>query len=209
MLKRIAVVLSTLTLAFFILGISVFNSTSPRVFSASPKPTTPAIKTETETTSDYIFVYPGGILPDSPFWYLKAIRDRIWLIVTTNPMRKAELSLLFADKRIMTAQKLFENNKPQLALSTLTKAEKYLQNAADIEARQRKGGVDTKSFLMTLAKASLAHITKIKELLSLAPDDVRPEMVKAGDYSRSVFQQSRSTLESYGMLPPKNPFEGK
>ena len=148
------------------------------------------------------------ILPDSPFWYLKAIRDRIWLIVTTNPMRKAELSLLFADKRIMTAQKLFENNKPQLALSTLTKAEKYLQNAADIEARQRKGGVDTKSFLMTLAKASLAHITKIKEFLSLAPDDVRPEMVKAGDYSRSVFQQSRSTLESYGMLPPKNPFEG-
>lgn len=208
MFKRIAVVLSTLTFAFLILAISVFNSCSPRVFSASPKPTSPATVVETETKIDYVFVYPGGILPDSPFWYLKALRDRIWLAVTTNPMRKAELSLLFADKRLMATEQLFKNNKPQLALTTLTKAEKYLQNASNLEIQERKKGTDTKSFLLTLSKASLAHIAKIKKLIGLAPDDIKPGVIKVGDYPDNVFKQSRDALQSYGIVPPKNPFEG-
>lgn len=208
MLKRIAVVLSTLAFAFVILAISVFNSCSPRVFSASSKPTPPTAEAGVEPQIDYVFVYPGGILPDSPFWYLKALRDRIWLTVTTNPMRKAELSVLFADKRLLASEKLFKNNKPQLALSTLTKAEKYLENASELEAKERKIGTDTKSFLLTLAKASLAHIAKIKQMVVIAPDDIKPGIIKAQDYPIGIYTRCRDTLQSLGVVAPKNPFEG-
>lgn len=200
--------MSTLAFAFLILAISVFNSCNPRVFSASVQPAVRAAEVKAEDATDYVFVYPGGVLPDSPFWYLKAFRDRVWLTVTTNPMKKAELSVLFADKRLMGAKKLFADNKPQLALSTLTKAEKYLENASAIEAKERKIGTDTKSFLMTLAKASLAHIGEMKKMLNLAPDDIKPGIVKAEDYAAEVYRQCQDALQSQGIVAPKNPFLG-
>jgi hypothetical protein len=205
-IKKAALVLFTVLFALAILTISVISSSRPLAFSASPKPSPSAA--EVEARLGYTFVYPGRILPDSPLWYFKAFRDRVWLIVTTNSMKKAELSLLFADKRLIAAEKLFKDNKPQLALSTLTKAEKYLENASSLEAKERKGGADTKSFLATLAKASLAHIAKIKQVIAIAPDDIRPGIIKVEDYPISIYKECQSALQALGSVAPKNPFEG-
>jgi hypothetical protein len=208
MFKKTAVILSTVGFAFLILAISVLNSCSIKVFSASPKPTPPAQDLVDEAQIDYVFVYTGSVLPDSPFWYFKALRDKVWLAVTTNPMKKAELSLLFADKRLTASHQLFKNNKPSVALSTLTKAEKYLDNARNLEATERAGGTDTKSFLLTLIKASIAHIGEIKKITEVAPEDIRPEVIKIENYAFDVYKSSKEALESQGIVTPKNPFNG-
>jgi hypothetical protein len=91
MLKRIAVVLSTVTLAFIILSISVLRSSSIRssidVYSATPEPLLIANEENNKIEINYVMPFPGRILPDSPFWPVKALRDKLWLTVTTNPMR--------------------------------------------------------------------------------------------------------------------------
>lgn len=211
MLKRIAVVLSTVTLAFIILSISVLRSSIIRpsidVYSATPKPELKADTQEKKIEIMYVMPFPGRILPDSPFWPIKALRDKLWMGVTTNPMRKAELSLLFADKRLMASYELFKINKPLLALSTLTKAGKYLEEGGVIEKNERQRGLDTKSFLFTLATASLKHREVIEEMLNIVPDDVKPEVIKAEDYSRNVYKQCRDALQSQGVSAPENPFD--
>lgn len=208
MLSKIAVVFSTFVLAFVILAVSVLHSCSIKVFSASPKATPSDIDRAVEEKIDYVFAYTGPVLPDSPFWYLKALRDKIWLGVTTNSMKKAELSLLFADKRLVASELLFIKHKPSLALSTLTKAEKYLENAALLEEGERKKGADTKSFLITLNRASLAHISKIKKITAIAPEDIKPEVIKVENYADSVYQASKMALESQGITVSINPFNG-
>ena len=211
MIKRIAVVLSTVTLAFIILSISVLRSSIIRpsidVYSATPKPELKADTQEKKIEIMYVMPFPGRILPDSPFWPIKALRDKLWMGVTTNPMRKAELSLLFADKRLMASYELFKINKPLLALSTLTKAGKYLEEGGVIEKNERQRGLDTKSFLFTLATASLKHREVIEEMLNIVPDDVKPEVIKAEDYSRNVYKQCRDALQSQGVFAPENPFD--
>ena len=211
MLKRIAVVLSTVTLAFIILSISVLRSSIIRpsidVYSATPKPELKADTQDSKIEIMYVMPFPGRILPDSPFWPIKALRDKLWMGVTTNPMRKAELSLLFADKRLMASYELFRINKPLLALSTLTKAGKYLEEGGVIEKNERQRGLDTKSFLFTLATASLKHREVIEEMLNIVPDDVKPEVIKAEDYSRNVYKQCRDALQSQGVSAPENPFD--
>ncbi len=136
MLKKIAVVLSTVTFAFIVLSISVLRSSAIRpsidVFSATPRPELKEDVQDKKIEIAYVMPFPGRILPDSPFWPVKALRDKVWLGITTNPMKKAELSLLFADKRLMSSFELFKINKPQLAYATLTKAEKYLEEGSAI-----------------------------------------------------------------------------
>lgn len=209
MLKRIAVVLSTVTLAFIVLSISVLRSSVIRpsldVYSATPRPTS---KTTLDKKTEILYVmpFPGRILPDSPFWTVKALRDKVWMGITSNPMRKAELALLFADKRLMSAYELFKLNKPQLALTTLTKAEKYLEEGSNIEKKERGRGLDTKSFLFTLATASLKHREIIENMLNIVPDDIKPEVIKVEGYAKSVYSQCRDALQTQQVSAPENPF---
>jgi hypothetical protein len=77
---------------------------------------------------DYIFPYPG-ILPDHPLYWLKMIRDRVQLIVFTPPAKKTSRLLHYADKRAAATLQLLKKGKIQLALTTFTKAEKYLERA--------------------------------------------------------------------------------
>ncbi len=210
MLKKIAVVLSTITFAFIILSISVLRSSAIRpsidVYSATPKPELKEGSQEKKIEIMYVMPFPGRILPDSPFWPLKALRDKLWMMITTNPMKKAELALLFADKRLMSSYELFKTNKPQLALTTLTKAEKYLEAGSVIEKDERQKGLDTKSFLFTLATASLKHREIIENMLNIVPDDIKPEVIKAEDYPKNVYKECRDALQSQGVSAPENPF---
>jgi hypothetical protein len=212
MLRKVAVVLSTFIFAFAILSVSVLRCSvfnrKVDAFSATPTPIVQEKDGQNEVKINYVLPYTGKILPDSPFWFVKALRDRIWLTVTTNTMRKAELSLLFADKRLTAAEELFKKDKPLLALSTLTKAEKYLETASRLEAKERKSGVDTKSFLMTLANASLKHLEEIEKILTFAPDDIKPEVIKVASYANNAYKESRDALQSQGAVAPKNPFDG-
>jgi len=120
-----------------------------------------AVKPVTATTSavqktEYYLPYPG-ILPDSPLYKIKAIRDRIKLWLTINESEKAKVELALADKRINAALALLEGNKPELAITTATKAEKYLELSTNRVLKLIKSGVDEKSQLLNLEKAIAKH----------------------------------------------------
>ena len=206
MLRRFFAVVIIFLTAFGILFTSLFKTASVKyVFSQEPSKISnqPSKKVEI----DYVLPYPGRILPDHPLWLVKALRDRLWLMLTTNPSRKAELKLLFADKRLAMSKILFEKDKPEIAFSTLTKAEKYLEGAYLQEEKNRNKKIDTSAFLTTLAKASLKHRQVIEEILAIAPEDAKPEIVKVIDYSKTVYEKTMHALQEKGLPIVENPFE--
>jgi len=209
MYKRILLVASTLVFAFAILFTSVFRAASVKyVFSQMTEIQEEGQKNK-PVEIDYVFPYPGRISPDNPFWPLKAFRDRMWLFLTSNPGKKAELKLLFADKRVAMSKALFEKDKSEIAFSTLTKAEKYLEEACGIEQENRRNGLDTSEFLTTLSKASLKHRQTIDEILTIAPEDARPEIRRTQDYSKEVYSKTRNALQEKGLPIVENPFESE
>ena len=79
------ILLSTFTLlvAFTILFASILRTASVRYefnisFSESPNG-----NVNSNEKVDYFLAYPGKVLPDSPFWPLKALRDKIWFLFIT------------------------------------------------------------------------------------------------------------------------------
>lgn len=105
---------------------------------------------------EYYLPYPG-ILPDSPLYKVKAVRDRLLLVLTFDETRKVEKELLYADKRIGAAEALAGGGKVDLAVSTATKAEKYLESAVNRVKKLSSSGRDVKSMTMTLEKAVAKH----------------------------------------------------
>jgi len=120
---------------------------------------------------DYYLPYPG-ILPDHPLYWLKMVRDRVGLVLTTAETAKAEKLLLYADKRLGAAWALIDGNKVPLGVSTLTKAEKYLEQAAQLR--------DSFTDKDKLDKAIKKHL----EVLALLKD-------KSGSYGNLVEEMIR------------------
>jgi len=164
-MKKLIFLVAVLLFAFGILAVSVVRTVAIEGQSASQnyKITVPtATESVQKQETDYFLAYPG-ILPDHFLYPVKMIRDRIWLWLTVEPLEKAELMLLFADKRLGAGKVLIEGNKIDLGVSTLTKGEKYLQRAVSQEAiaREKK---DTRALLEELSLAALKHEEVLLEL---------------------------------------------
>lgn len=154
-------VVFSLMFGFGVLGVSVIGQTKAQETVVS------------EESVDYYLSYPG-ILPDNPFYWVKMIRDRVQLWLTVKPEQKTEKLLLYADKRLGAGYGLINGGKLDLGVSTLTKAEKYLEQARILV--EEIGGED--QLKSKVDKATRKH----KEVLRLAYD-------KVGDDYRAVLNQ--------------------
>ncbi len=200
MKKKIVGSTVTILVAVVVLMISLVGGFSQRL-AYSPMVLSEKADSLKVVTIDYALSYQGKIGPDNPLWYIKVMRDKVWQIVTFNPLKKAELNLLFSDKRLNSSLELFKNNKPDLGLSTLTKSGKYLENAEALMTENWE-------FYRKIALASLKHREVIEnEILPMSPEDIRPEVIKANDYSKEVYKKVRDHMLSKGQVPPENPFE--
>lgn len=156
---------------------------------------------------DYSLAYPGKILPDNFFWPLKALRDKVWLLITTDDLKKVELRILFADKRVGGAEILVNAGKNEVALSTLTKAEKYLEEASLTEESLRlTGKAYSGDLLLRLANASLKHYQILKELEDKVPDDMSVIVISSEQIPIKSYEKARNALLEKGITPPINPF---
>ncbi len=207
MFKKLLLVSSVFAFAFAILSISVLQSTSIS-YSFTAQTSESAVLGTATSQIDYQMPYAGGVLPDSPLWILKAARDRVWYFITPSPLRKAELALLFSDKRLMSAETLFENKRPNVAISTLTKGEKYLEVAVAEEKIARLQNYDTSIFLARLAVASLKHREIIESLMPLVPEDGKPLVIQMENYAKNSYKEARDSLNSKGLPIPIDPFDG-
>ncbi len=72
--------------------------------------------------------------------------------------------MLYADKRLGAGKALIEGGKEKLGITTLSKAEKYLERAIAQERIAAQKGKETGAFLEKLEKATRKHEEVLLEL---------------------------------------------
>lgn len=142
---------------------------------------------------DYFLAYPG-ILPDHFLYSLKMIRDRLRLWLTTDPLKKAELFLLYADKRLGAGKVLIEGNKVDLGVSTLTKGEKYLEQANTQIKMAKDKGKNTEEILGKINQASLKHEEILLGLKVKVGQDFQSIVEQALSYTKQVQESVQQSL---------------
>jgi KaiC/GvpD/RAD55 family RecA-like ATPase len=204
MFKKVLLIIAALIFAFGVLFTSMMRTSaqslaqSYQVEPISATATDEAATGEAEGTPaaeevEYQFPYPG-ILPDHFLYPLKMIRDRIWLFLTTDSLKRAELLLVYADKRLWAAQMLLDKGKEDLAVTTATKAEKYLEQAANQGEAAKKAGKEAEAFLGKLSQASLKHEEVLLGIRERVSDEAKEVIEKALDYPRRTFEQVKRIL---------------
>lgn len=172
------------SLVFFNLLLTVFSTS----FALTPRFSPFPVPSPTPTKVDYVLPYPG-ILPDHLLYPVKMLRDRIWELLVTEPVKKTELLLLMADKRLGAGRVLVEGGKANLGEQTLSKGEKYLERAVNQALAARQQGKDISDLLDKLDKSVRKHLEVLEEVLSKAPEAAKPGIQNALENSRKGYQK--------------------
>lgn len=121
---------------------------------------------------EYDLPYPG-ILPDSPLYFLKALRDNILFVFITDPLKKSEYNLLMADKRLASSKSLIDNKKYDLAITTLSKSGNYFDKAVQLAAEIKRQGKNADNILDKLLISSQKHQEIIFQMSQKTTGDTR------------------------------------
>ena len=140
----------------------------------------------------YNLPYPG-LLPDNPLYLTKVIRDRITDFLTRDNLKKAELYLLYSDKRASMSLVLASKGKNQLAIDTFVKGEKYFLKIPELlKSAKKQGAQAPSSFVETLKLSNAKHKELIEELIKILPQGLNQALILLTDLN----QQVKTEIES-------------
>lgn len=192
--KNLFLMVAAMVFALGILMTSVVRTTALTAAKPAAKNLTPTpAVVQIPKPVDYFLAYPG-VLPDHMLYSLKMIRDRVWLWLTTDPLKKGQTLLLFADKRLGAGKALIEGGKVDLGVTTLTKGEKYLEQSIAQAILAKSKGRDASLLLENLSRATLKHeevLLGVREKLDESQKRVIDNLL---DYSRRGQEQVKQTL---------------
>ncbi|MBI4035154.1 MAG: hypothetical protein HY381_02045 [Candidatus Chisholmbacteria bacterium] len=115
------------------------------------------------------FLPDPGILPDHPLYWLKVVRDRVGLWLTTEPVARAERLLVYADRRMSEALSLSESGQGELAVVTAQRAEEYLARAVRQAEEVAQQGRKVEDIVGSLVGASLKHQEVLETIRGMVP----------------------------------------
>ena len=181
-----AKIILALAIIFFVFtGISFAQEKSPTP-TANPTPTPAFVK--------YDLAYPG-MLPDSPFYKIKVLRDKITLAITKDPIKKAERHLLLADKRIYMAKMLFDKNEIELAKETALKGEnEYTLLVNTLKDARKK---PSKELFEKLEKASMKHQEILNEIASKTDGENKKTFQIVIEFSKINLEELKKIYKNY------------
>lgn len=125
-----------------------------------------------EESDQYQLPYPG-LLPDSPFYFLKTTRDRVVSFLISDPLKRVEFNLLQADKRLAAGMALIKKKKDALGESTIAKGENYFELALENAALAQKEGLSIQDVARKLVDSSQKHQAVLEELEGETKGSVR------------------------------------
>ena len=130
-----------------------------------------------------------GILPDSPFYFLKTWKEAIQNFFTFSAENKAKQFLHLADVRLAEYQKMIEKEKTEIAQKTLNKYEKQLNHALQKVEELKNRNEDTKDISQQLENNLNKHIEILQRNLQKVPEAVKKGIENAIENSSKAIEK--------------------
>jgi hypothetical protein len=137
------------------------------------------------------------LLPDSPFYFLKTLKEKLQLLLAPSSRDQAELLLLFSQKRLSEALAIFGKGKTAIGDRLLKLSLADLKNAQEKILAAQKDGQEIYGVLQKLnqtADYQKLAVEKVKEgavgvndfLLKIDQRLVLPEPTESGKMQRGM-----------------------
>lgn len=121
-----------------------------------------------------------GLTPDSPFYFLELVIERVGTFFTFGHVKKAERHTALAAERIAEAKAMVDKEKPKLAEKAVKRYEKQLEKAL---SRTRKAMVKGEKNVEETGKAIMEvadkHRAVLEKVLEKVPEEAKPAIQRA------------------------------
>lgn len=137
-----------------------------------------------------------GILPDSPFYFLKGWGRTIGMFFTFNNVAKAELELRFANEDALAVQKLCEEGKCELAEKHCEKFQERFQRVIQRIEEAKQKGKDIDALTEKLKDNHLRQQQVLGRVLEKSPEQAKEGILRA--IENSAFGLENAIEKTHG-----------
>ena len=120
-----------------------------------------------------------GLLPDSPFYFLKSWTEGIGTLFTFGDVAKTERFINLSEKRLAEAQALVEKGKPEIAERAIIRYQEHLNLALAKAEKAKTKGLDTDEVLAKVAEATLKHQVVLADVYERVPEQAKSAIEQA------------------------------
>jgi len=147
---------------------------------------------------------PGpGLTPDSPFYFLETIIEKIGTFFTFGDLKKAERHAALAAERLAEARTVVEKGKPEFAEKILERYRMQLQNSIARAEKAQAKGKNTEKVMEVLArvgKATSVHLEVLAEVYEKVPEQAKTAIENAMKASVKGHEKAVEALKAQDAL---------
>lgn len=136
-----------------------------------------------------------GIRPDSPFYILERIREKIELFLTLDLRIKAEKAFGFAAERLAEAEAMLTFNNTPAALDTVKRYESFLVRGRDYLQKAEAQGRGVRSLKVKQTEETIREQALLQNILGRVPEETQSVVLKAINTSQEIFGITSQPLE--------------
>ncbi|MDP2685520.1 MAG: DUF5667 domain-containing protein [bacterium] len=142
-----------------------------------------------------------GLLPDSPFYFVKNWSEKIQSMFTFGDDKKAELEYKFAMRRIAEINKLVEKDKMDQAIKHMENYEEHLAKFTErVEKLKDKKPEKTAELLDKLEASQIRQQSVLADVYNKVPESAQAGILNAMENSSKGLENAIEQLENKAEL---------
>lgn len=131
----------------------------------------------------------AGLLPDSPFYFLKQWKEQIQLFFIFNAENKAKQYLYLAEVRLAEYERMLEKGKNDIAEKTLTKYQNQLNRALQKTEEIKQKGKDIRDLSQQIETTTSKHLEVLQQNLAKVPETAKKGLETAIENSQKGIER--------------------
>ena len=120
-----------------------------------------------------------GMLPDSPFYFLKRWFEDVGTFFTFGEVNKTRRLLRLSEKRLAEANALVAKGKAELAEKVVGKYQEQIAQALVRAEEARAKGLEVDEVLAKISEATLKHQEVLADVYEKVPEQAKPAIKQA------------------------------
>jgi len=147
--------------------------------------------------------------PDSPFYFLKTIKEQIQLFFTFSAEKKVEQYLNLAERRLAEYQKMVEKGKTEIAEKTLSQYENWLNHAFKKLEELKNQGKNINDSYQKVEELISKHLEIIQKNLTQVPEAAKKELEKAIETLNKLLENVFKAENKKSIQPAESKFDNE
>ena len=140
-----------------------------------------------------------GIRPDSPFFIIERLREKVDLLLTFDKKDKVEKSFATTEQRLAEAEAMLTFKNEQESDNSVKRYESQLLRTRDYLQKAEAGGIDVKETKRFQSEKTVRFLQMLKNIEGRMSERNKKDVVKAISTTEDYFKLVSKVLDSAGL----------